>query len=203
VTWFNREHDAVQPLVDTPEDLWIGRYNRAGTCVPAICAAVRWFGRTSLEVLEIGAGYNSTPVLAAAVGHEGFVVTFESDEQWVEIARAFSDDPESVVHDPNGAGLSAAIAEAVRAKEDDHGGVDFVWWDLALVDHWTPNLTREQTVCELRRVARVILVHDADDAWMEANRELVESFKSWRRYDRLSPETVILSDFEDLSGMVL
>lgn len=124
-------------------------YDGFATAVPALIATV---AATYGPIVEVGAGFSSTPVLAAiarAFGREFF--SLESDERWARIARYCRASFEVVDH-----GNALDVAETIsylRAR-------------LVFIDGGEPYSTRGRLLGILADLndVEVVVAHDYDSA---------------------------------------
>lgn len=110
------------------------------THIPCLLKALRM---TSGDVLEIGSGYFSTPIIHLLCVPRGRrVVTMESDPNFIPITRQF----EGPLH------TVELVNNWDEARVDGH-------WGLAMVDHHPP-LRRREEVTRLADCAELIVLHD-------------------------------------------
>lgn len=139
-------------------------------------------------VVEMGMGVNSTPVMhwMCAASHRN-LVSYETDESQLYQWSHFSA-PRFPWH----------YIELVK----DWDEINLAYpWSLAFVDH-DPDERRHKDVLRLADHAQLIVLHDSEGKphQREAFSRVYDSFKwSWR-YSEYEPESIILSNFVDLSG---
>lgn len=122
----------------------IGDPRRWGSHWPALFAAVRC---TDGPIVEFGAGWGSTPLLAVIRG-DRYVLTVETDMAW---ARKFRD-LTSAGHDIEIVGDAARSMAFAR----EH-------WSVALVDS-LPDEQRPELAERIAKTADVVIVHDVQQA---------------------------------------
>lgn len=151
----------------------IAPYDPWSTHVPALAAAVHRFGD---HVLEIGAGWYSTPLLHAMSRN---VRTVETSQEWVDKFKPIAPDQIHVVPD-----LMAAAKLLAEMK-----------WDVVFVDcegnHfrlWITDLFLEKECC--------VVAHDTqEDYW----KPTLERVRYIRHFDFTLPRTSYLSNVLDVT----
>lgn len=144
--------------------------------VPLLLAVMRTTG----DVLELGLGVSSTPVLHALCQLQGRrLVTIENNREWFSIGERYASDFHQVLYVPEWA--DAPIERP---------------WSVALVDH-SPD---ERRAIELERLAphtEILIAHDANRRyWKQYGYDRVfPTFAHRVIYDRDDPATAILSSF--------
>ena len=154
---------------------------RGGTHWRCLLAAI---ANTTGSVLELGAGWCSTPLIHVLTAPARFVLTLDSDAAWIS---KFSD----LKNDRH---ILRPVVGWYNLKALDES------WDVALVDQ-TPNEARWHAVERLRKRARVIVLHDVSEEWGRPRLE------EWAfRFEYLSrreePWTALLSDHLDVRGWI-
>lgn len=143
--------------------------------VPLLLAVMRTTG----DVLELGLGVSSTPVLHALCQIQGRrLVTIENNREWFSIGERYASDFHQVLYVPEWA--DAPIERP---------------WSVALVDH-SPD---ERRAIELERLAphtEILIAHDANRRyWKQYGYDRVfPTFAHRVIYDRDDPATAILSN---------
>ena len=138
--------------------------------------------RTSGPVLELGAGWYSTPLLHELVARQGrLLITCESEADWLKRFAAWHANDHAHVHVPDWDW--DALPESVRAAvlEQDYG--------LVLIDH----APADQRIVDAERFwprCQVMVMHDvqapiAGQAWRRIRNKAERS----RVYDKLTPHT--------------
>jgi hypothetical protein len=146
---------------------------------------VRALALTDGPVLEMGMGINSTPVLhwLCATAHRP-LVSYESSPDYAAAWQSFANEWHTV----------QVVTDWAQADIERP-------WDVAFVDH-DPGDRRHVDMARLASHARYVIAHDSDgrdDAKMHYSRVL-PLFK-WRWvYGAYRPQTMLLSNFVDLSG---
>lgn len=129
------------------------------------------------SVLELGAGYNSTPLLYwTSKAESRYFRSFENYKEWCDKMphmTTFVDNWETIP-------------------------IDDVFWGIALIDH-RPALRRHKDAIRLKNNARFVVVHDTEP---EINRfylyhRIYPHFKYRFDYTLLKPNTTVLSNFDD------
>lgn len=158
----------------------MSRYDLAGSLIPAL---VKYLQETRGDVLELGIGYNSTPLLHWICKNMGRnLVSLESDEKWTEQFNDYRSNKHQI----------STIKDWSKAEIDKN-------WGLVLVDN-RPATSRRDLAKRLRNLADVILVHDSEP---EINtyygyERIYPLFKYRKDYTKFRPYTTVLSNFRRL-----
>ncbi len=108
---------------------------------------VKTLSLTSGDVLEMGVGLFSTPLLHWMCSPAGRrLVSYESDPSYYEVFKQFEDEYHKVVFVENW----------------DDADIEKPW-DVAFIDH-APALRRREDVRRLANLAKYIVIHDSADA---------------------------------------
>ena len=161
---------------------------RYSTFLPVLMEAMN---RTTGDVLELGPGVFSTPVLhwMCKTKKRG-LVTIENNEMWFNFCRKYyvfgHRDPvhHRFIFTKNWDDADREICKA---------------WDVALVDH-SPSDRRVVEIRKLANLAKYIIIHDADEK-NEPNYHYSTIFPLFKyRYDftEADPKTIVLSNLVDL-----
>lgn len=143
--------------------------------VPLLLAVMRTTG----DVLELGLGVSSTPVLHALCQIQGRrLVTIENNREWFSIGERYASDFHQVLYVPKWA--DAPIERP---------------WSVALVDH-SPDERRRIELERLAPHADILIAHDANKRyWKQYGYDRVfPTFAHRVIYDRDDPATAILSN---------
>jgi len=144
--------------------------------------------KTSGDILELGAGHYSTPLLHAFASPERRVLTLDSGAEWIREFAAF-DSPWHMVRladDWCREHNAASLAERLGRK-----------WSVCLVDQ-LPNAARGESIKCLRSVVGVFVCHDTeDDPINRYGYDILKTFP-YRRDDHRLPRTSIVSDTIDV-----
>lgn len=157
---------------------------RYSTFLPMLLEAM---DRTRGDVLELGAGVFSTPILHwMCERHNRQLLTLESDRRWFHLTKhQLKNDNHKFVHIENW-----DKAEDLINKE----------WDVVLVDH-SPSNRRIVEIKKLANLAKYLIVHDAEP-WKEKEfrySEIYPLFKYKFHFDLVDHHTVVLSNFANLA----
>ena len=153
-----------------------------GSHFPMVALAVQ---ETDCAVLELGAGWWSTPMLHELCRASGrYLLTVETKPDWLALFEQFRS-PEH---------------ELLLVSEDD-AGLDRVpiegrLWGCAFVDH-APGTRRVRDIERLRKHAALIVVHDTEEKGY-GYEPLLSSFKHRRDYGVFHPRTTIVSDMRPI-----
>lgn len=148
-------------------------YDPWSTHIPALALAVSKYGK---RVLEIGAGWYSTPLLHTL---SDSVVTLETDQAWASKFYSISKESLHVVPDM----LSAAEMFSVFP------------WDVVFVD-CDPVSQRAGCVKLFLDKPCCVVAHDTE---ADNYRSLLKSVKFLRHFDFIMPRTSHLSNVIDVS----
>lgn len=146
----------------------------AGSHLPVLYKLLQ---ATSGAVIELGAGFNSTPFLYWICKAEGrLFASFENDQEWIDKLQY----PTQYV------------------SEWDHVGEGDVFWDIAFIDH-RPARKRRSSVARLKDKAKFIVLHDSELADNPAYKytPIYDLFKYKYEFKDVLPNTIVLSNFED------
>jgi len=144
------------------------------------------FKRTKGDVLELGPGVFSTPILHWLCEKEKRnLVTIESDLGWLRFCRQYYQTDGHKFYHVN------SFRDAAKLINKD--------WGLVLVDH-SPSARRVHEIRKLADKAQILVVHDANE-WHERVYHLstiYPLFKYKYLFKGAEPHTVLLSNFVDL-----
>jgi hypothetical protein len=139
--------------------------------------------KTSGDVLELGAGLFSTPVLHWLVAAKGRkLVSFDNDPKFYDWAGMLSSDKHRII----------------RVNSWDDAWIEKPW-DVALVDH-SPDSRRIVEIKRLAHYARYIIIHDSNGRY-ERNyhySRIYPLFKYKLDFSGAEPSTTVLSNLVDL-----
>jgi len=158
-------------------------YGLGRTHEPLLAAAVA-VARPG-PVLELGAGYFSTPLLhemCAAMGRE--LLSIDSDSAWIEQLASLRSDRHRLVA-VNGWGEATALTEGVA-------------WSVVFVDH-APADRRAVDVARLANATEFMVVHDSEHDLYRYEPAFAR-FSHRRDYKRMVPWTTVLSNVRPFPG---
>ncbi len=147
--------------------------------------------RTTGDVLELGPGVFSTPILhwLCKKGKRN-LLTIENDYRWHYFARKY---------------YRTDWHKHIYVQSwDDAGKLINKGWDVALVDH-SPSERRVVEIRKLASLANYVILHDSDDR-QERNYHYSTIYPLFKyRYDfkEVEPATTVLSNFIDLKGFTV
>lgn len=153
------------------------------THMPVLMQAL---AKTTGDVLELGIGPFSTPLLHWACYGKRKLVSYESSNQYYKMNEAFKDAGHEI-H------LVSDFEDADIEKP----------WGLAFIDH-DPALRRKEDIRRLANYATMIVVHDTqgrDDHSYKFS-EIYPLFKYRFIFDKERPHTTVLSNFVDLKDFM-
>jgi hypothetical protein len=156
---------------------------RYSTFLPMLLEAM---DRTNGDVLEIGAGVFSTPILHwLCEKQKRNLFTMESDWKWYYfVCQYFRTDHHKFVY-----AKKWQYDESLIKKE----------WDVVLIDH-SPSERRVEEIKKLANLAKYLVVHDAG-SWKDNiyhYSTIYPLFKYRFDFDIIDYPTVVLSNFHDL-----
>ena len=147
----------------------------SGTHIPVLSKLLQG---TTGSVLELGAGFNSTPLLYWTCKAEGrFFTSYENDPKWCEKMGFFT----SLIKDWN------------DADKDN-----LFMWSIVFID-LRPALERHRQAIRFKDKAVFVVLHDSEPEIdrFYAYRRVYPHFKYRYDFTKLKPNTVILSNFKD------
>ena len=164
----------------------IKRYNPAwGSHIPVL---IKIFEISEGPVLEIGVGVFSTPILhSICLNKNRHLTSYESDEYYCSMQSSFAND----LHQIN------------LVKNWDDIKIEDTQWGMAFIDHVTERRSTEAK--RLANIAKFVIIHDSDpgcDKYYKYS-DIYPLFKYRLDYTKTSPNTTILSNFVDLSNLVI
>ena len=146
--------------------------------LPVLLACLR---RTTGPILELGAGLFSTPLIHAFAVLDRHATTIETDPPWgALIAAAFVNRPPHFSH------------RLVVAPADRQAVIRELPWGLALVDHATADRAPDLELLRTLGVG-VAICHDTEHPGYNLG-PVLDRFKHRFTFDRLQPETTVVSD---------
>lgn len=159
-------------------------------CGSHIPVLVRLMERVNKPVLELGIGYNSTPLLHwLCKEKELSLFSFESDQEWLEKFEEFKEDQHFL-------GFNDFLGETPMVNTSIEFG-------LVFVDH-RPARKRRSSVLSYKDKADYIVLHDSElkDDPAYKYRSIIKEFKYSFEYKKCgTPYTIVLSNKKDLSWL--
>ena len=132
---------------------------------------------TNGAVLELGAGFNSTPLLYWYCKAQGRMFrSYENDKAWCE-----------------------KMGDFTKYIEDwEKAPIDNILWSIVLIDH-RPALRRKEDARRLKDNAEYIVMHDSEPEIDKFYKYtwIYKHFKYRHDFTLLKPNTTILSNFTD------
>lgn len=160
---------------------------RAGSHIPVLTKLLAVIDK---PVVELGMGWNSTPLLHWLCKDKGlFLTSFESDHEWIKLFMDFAD-----------AGHDIELIDFVERKPHFSCHADF---GVVFVDH-RPARKRRDSVRYFADKSDYIVLHDSELSDNPAYKytPLYSEFRYVFEYTRVGqPNTVILSNKKDLSWL--
>jgi uncharacterized radical SAM superfamily protein len=151
-----------------------------GSHIPIL---VKILEKTNGKILELGMGLSTIVMHTMAAQTKRPIVSYESNKEWYEESLKYKSDFHQIEFVDNW----------------DDADIDNEFWDVVLVDHWTDR-RRVVEVKRLANKANYILLHDSDifDKFYTQS-GIYSLFKYRYDYTKCFPNTVVLSNFKDLS----
>lgn len=151
-----------------------------GTHIPAL---LKVLSLTHGNVLELGMGIYSTPLLHWACFGKRMLVSYESIPEWYELHKEYH----------------TGVHEVHFVKDFSEADIERPW-DVAFVDH-TPASRRKEEIKRLANYAKYIVVHDTEGAQNPLYHfsDIYPLFKYRYNFSTVRPNTTILSNFIDVS----
>ncbi len=156
---------------------------RYSTHLPVLMEVMK---RTTGDVLELGPGVFSTPVLHwLCQAQNRNLLTIESDKKWLNFCMKYYRTP---LH------KFLLVGDWNEAREPISKE-----WDVALVD-LSPDPMRAEMIKVLADKAKYIIIHDADDVQEKHYHysTIYPLFKYRYNFTEVEPATTVLSNFVDL-----
>ena len=159
-------------------------YPHWGSFQPILIEIMR---KTSGDVLELGMGSFSTPLLhSLCLDMERNLVSYENDKVYCDMHKNFRK-PHHTIH---------------FVKDWNDVNISDRAWSVAFVDH-KPAERRKEEVRKLANNTQYVLIHDSqpeEDRFYKYS-EIYPLFKYKFDYNKIIPQTTVLSNFEDLSWL--
>lgn len=142
-------------------------------------------------VLELGVGTVSTPLLHWLCKTSGRkLVSYDSDEYYFKDNKYFAEDTHKLIF----------------VKDNDWKSIDIekTHWGLVFIDHG-PSLSRAITAIKVANCADYVLLHDANPGFSRdyQYKRVYPHFKYIYKYKKSYPHTAVLSNFKDLTNIML
>jgi hypothetical protein len=154
-----------------------------GSHIPVL---VKLLGMTTGPVLELGTGFNSTPLLHWLCNEKKRkLVSYESNPAFVEFAKKYVSDLHEVHHIENWDTLDLS----------QH-------WDIVFIDH-APGPRRVTEMIRVANCADYVVVHDTEgrNNWHYHYTEGFPHYKYRYDYTKAYPYTSVVSNFKDLLNL--
>lgn len=148
----------------------------SGTHLPVLS---RLLIATNGSVLELGAGFNSTPLLYwYCKAYDRKFVSYENDREWCK--------------------KLSGMTTPIDKWEDLE--IDKLWWSIVLIDH-RPAIRRHKDAIKMKDKADFVVLHDSEPEIdrFYAYRRVYPHFKYRYDFTKFKPYTTILSNYYDPS----
>lgn len=145
---------------------------------------------TDGPILELGTGFFSTPTLHwLCAENKRKLVSYESHESYYEVAKS---------------NYYTDFHEIILVSDWDKIDIESQHWSIVLVDH-APGVRRNVEMVRVANNADYVIVHDteAKSDWHYNFTKAFHLYKYRYDYNKLYPETSVLSNFKDLSEFKL
>lgn len=142
---------------------------------------------TTGDVLELGTGMFSTPVLHwMCVPDKRKLVSYENDKHYYEISKQYENEYHAVNY------------------VEDWDKIDIEKpWDVVFIDHEADRRSKE--VARIANFAKYVILHDT--CWRDERhyhyREIYSLFKYSYQFHLIRPKTTVLSNFVDVNELGL
>jgi len=149
---------------------------------------IKIISMTGGDVLELGTGLYSTPVLHwICVPNRRHLWSYESKQSYYDLAKQYEDEFHRVILVTNWDDIDIERS-----------------WEVAFIDH-EPAIRRKEDVRRLANFAKYIIIHDSD--WRNEKhthyKEIFPLFLYRHNYTFTRPHTTVLSNFVDLGKLQL
>lgn len=161
---------------------------RYSSHLPVLMEAIN---RSTGDVLELGPGVFSTPVLHwMCQAKKRNLLTIENDKKWYRFCKQYYETP-----------LHKFL---YVANWDECKDVINKKWDVVLVDH-SPSERRIVEISQLANLANYLVIHDSDlrNEFRYHYSEIYPLFKYRFNFDQADYSTVLLSNFVDLKNFTI
>jgi len=138
-------------------------------------------------VLELGMGNFSTPFLDMMCRRQKrLLVSYDNDPKWHKINKRYEHEYHKII----------------LVEDWSKIDIDSTHWSVVLIDH-RPALRRREEAVRLKHNANYILLHDSEEKvrTFYGYERILPHFKYRYNYDKLIPNTLVLSNFVDLSNL--
>jgi len=156
---------------------------RFGSHLPVLIKLVEL---TDGPILEMGAGYSSTPFLHWACFHtKRTLETYENREKYADMFRSFNTDYHKIIH--------VTDWDAIDLDRP---------WSIAFIDH-SPGRRRIKDIAKLVH-AEYVVAHDSENAKGTEYKyhKILKLFKYRYKYNLIRPYTSIWSNKNDVRGIM-
>lgn len=165
--------------------MFVAKHFKAGegSHIPML---IKILGMTTGPVLELGTGFNSTPVLHWMCNEaKRKLVSYESNPVFWEVAKNYVSD----FHEVN------FIDNWDKLDVTQH-------WNVVFIDH-APGPRRVEEMIRLANKADYVIVHDTEGRsdWHYHYSKGFPDYKYRYDYTKAYPNTSVLSNFNDLSNL--
>lgn len=155
----------------------------AGSHIPVL---VKIMERIDKPVLELGIGYNSTPLLHWMCKEKDVNLhSYESDPEWLNKFLEFETENHILT--------SFDFSKIIPINVGD--------WGLVFIDH-RPAYKRKYSALHFKDTADYIVLHDSEQGKPYSYKKIYDQFKYIYEYKKCGkPYTVVLSNRKDLSWL--
>jgi len=148
---------------------------------------VRAFDLSEGDVLEVGTGRYSTPILNwLCTVAKRYLYSYESSNHWYHKAQRYA----------------GTYHYVIQASNWEQATFDQRHWGMAFIDH-SPDGRRPVDIARLANLVDYIVVHDTEPEHDEiyGYGTVWDLFKYRYDHTRLWPNTTVVSNFKDLSNL--
>jgi hypothetical protein len=154
-------------------------------CATHLIPLVKCFEKSNRDVLEIGTGLYSTPLLDwLCEMYSRHLVSLDTDKKWSKLNIEKYQKPSH---------------EVIYTPDLDKIDITDRHWGLVLIDH-SPSPRRKIDILRLKNNADYIVIHDTQPSkdWKFRFSKVYPEFKYVYHYNKINPHTTIVSNFKNL-----
>ncbi len=183
-----------------------------GSHIPILVTVLN---HTNGDILELGSGYYSTPVIHQYASKDRNVITVESDGKWMAFFKDRFSTKNHTFHCTNTFKSNLYINEIlyrlnpieIDLTHYENNAYSNKKFDVAFIDH-APSYRRYKDIMQLRNNCKIIIVHDTDDTIINRivfGHEMQDIFRTFKyvfRTNNIKPQTTVLSDVYDVKKLL-
>lgn len=152
-------------------------------CGSHIPLLIKLMPKVNLPILELGMGWNSTPLLHWLAKEKGlFIYSFESDPEWIKFFEEYKDE-----------GHSVNLTNFENTFPGNYG--------LVFIDH-RPAYKRKYSALKYKDTADYIVLHDSEQGKPYSYDKIIDQFEDHFEYKSVGkPYTLVLSNRKSLTWL--